>query len=487
MNYNAINIGTVVAVDDPDNIGRIKVWFSDDARLAGPTSVKDNKKAFNEFAGRTRWANYASPLSSMFRNDSTGQTTGYGFFPGTPKIQQQVLCFFANGNPDHCYWFAQPVQEGLTATVPKGTYTLDAGATSDKDRDNVADNYIPKDHFGNPIKALAAHIKKAFFSGGGSTNRQAASRTITRSFGRVKKDAVSTENNTVAGYTITEGSKTQLENQFGCWTSPCGQAIILDDDQQSQGIKFQTKTGHSIIMDDTNERIYIMPSKGETWIQLDSSGNIDLYCSRRLSVNAEWGINFTTSGQFRLHAKEGVHISSGDLEDSARTQAGPSTYKPHNQAESTSWTAGEIRIDSLKDINIRSGGNMKLHSKAATYFESDTTLNLHSAADTNTYSGGKNNTEAKGQIVEKAPQIHMNSFTAISDPSSVQANEEISFVPNRVPRHEPWARLLQNNFATNIVFEDQDAKTGFADDGRQDSRYQVGDNTIERESPFYQP
>jgi hypothetical protein len=94
-------------------------------------------------------------------------------------------------------------------------------------------------------------------------------------------------------------------------------------------VRIRTRTGHQILLHNSEDLIYIGNAKGTTWIELTSNGKIDIYAKDSISVHSENDINFTADRDINLTAKRNFNLNS----------AGP------NNLTATGAT------------NIRSGGN----------------------------------------------------------------------------------------------------------------------------------
>lgn len=232
------------------------------------------------------------------------------------------------------------------------------------------------------------------------------------------------------------------EPQTSCWVSPGFQAISLDDRAGNTRIRIRTVTGHQIILDDTNERIYIATNQGKSWVEMDSCGNIDVHSETRVSVHSAKDINLTAGETIRMSAKQ-IHMKST------------------NDTRITATT--DLSLHS--NANIRAGalGGMYLESVAATHINAGTTLFIKSGQNTNVNSGasvlitstGSNETRAGGNIVNSAPKIFNNSSAvAAQAPEAQLAGEKPAYHTNRVPQHEPWPRMMIDRIRADMVEEE---------------------------------
>lgn len=57
-------------------------------------------------------------------------------------------------------------------------------------------------------------------------------------------------------------------------------------------IRLRTRTGHQILMHNTEDLIYITNSRGTAWIELSSDGKIDIFAQDSISVHTQTDLNF---------------------------------------------------------------------------------------------------------------------------------------------------------------------------------------------------
>ena len=76
-------------------------------------------------------------------------------------------------------------------------------------------------------------------------------------------------------------------------------------------VRLRTRTGHQILLHNTEDLIYIGNAKGSTWIELTSNGKIDIYAQDSINVHSETDINFKADKNIRFEAGENVHIKAG--------------------------------------------------------------------------------------------------------------------------------------------------------------------------------
>lgn len=76
-------------------------------------------------------------------------------------------------------------------------------------------------------------------------------------------------------------------------------------------IRIRTRTGHQILLHNSEDLIYIGNARGTTWIELTSNGKIDIYAQDSISVHSENDINFTADRDINLTAGRNINSNAG--------------------------------------------------------------------------------------------------------------------------------------------------------------------------------
>jgi len=143
-------------------------------------------------------------------------------------------------------------------------------------------------------------------------------------------------------------------------------------------VRIRTRTGHQILMHNSEDLIYIGNAKGTSWIELSSNGKIDIYAQDSISLHTENDLNVTAD----------------------------------------------------RDINFQAGRNINFNASDNIFQTASTNWEIKAGSDGKITVGGQSNIKAGGNHVETASQIHMNG------PGAAEAAE--AKTPFRVPQHEPW-------------------------------------------------
>ena len=313
---DGITLGTVVDTNDPQQMGRLRVvcpgWNDS---MDSPLST-------------IPWASYASPLGGITPHTSMGpdksvktdSVTAYGMW-AIPKIGAQVLVMCVDGNPNFRVWIGCLYTQSTPHTMPHGRFSY-------QDSSNLSETGKPAGPFSTqeePILPLYNNLQKAFGTER-NTNYEWRTRGADFSVAAVDKAAIDATVSSLAddkdvevdGFTVRTGyglSRIQPDKTYEVTgknydslvyglTTPGFHAFSMDDREENCRIRIRTTSGHQIILDDTNERIYISTAEGNNWIEMDQAGNIDIHSERRISVHSAKDINFTTNESFRVTQKK---------------------------------------------------------------------------------------------------------------------------------------------------------------------------------------
>lgn len=264
-------------------------------------------------------------------------------------------------------------------------------------------------------------------------------------------------------------------------------------------LRLRTRTGHQILLHNSEDLIYIGNARGTTWIELTSNGKIDIYAEDSISVHTGQDLNFTAARDVNIEAGRNINAraqgreSGGNiqLESKADTNilaeanmkvdvfenqdvfiggyhkqsVGDSSH--HNVIGSAYTTTTEainhkagsgINQESGAAFNVLSGSALNLNSGSVLNVLSGSALNLNGGAAVNILGGGIVAIDgasvalmggAAGPAGPAGPAesaqeaetiepllIHDNSQIVPSDLSTIT----VKSIVKRIPSHEPWAQ-----------------------------------------------
>jgi len=157
-------------------------------------------------------------------------------------------------------------------------------------------------------------------------------------------------------------------------------------------VRLKTRTGHQILLHNSEDLIYIGNAKGTTWIELTSNGKIDIFAQDSISIHTENDLNITADRDINMHAGRDFNVKANR----------------------------NVNLESVANWQIVVGGDNKITTT------------------------GKTEINSGGNHVETAAQIHMNGPTATKAeplqtfklPGETETSEES--LHRRLPQHEPW-------------------------------------------------
>ena len=210
----------------------------------------------------------------------------------------------------------------------------------------------------------------------------------------------------------------------------------------SEYFRVRTRTGHQLLMHNSEDLIYIGNARGTTWIELTSNGKIDIYAQDSISVHTEVDLNIFANRDINLEAGRNINMKSG------------------GRLKADIGTDMELLIVSNGKITV--GGNWDQKIGGTTKISSAGDLNLATAGAAKYTSSGNTNIAALGNILESATEIQLNGTLAetakIAEqvvPLTVHDNVQtstsegwpvkryqagtIKSIMKRIPMHEPWA------------------------------------------------
>lgn len=396
-----INEGQVVKTDDPDQMGRVKIWV--------PALDGENFEIES-----LPWAEYA-PVIFGFTVDytagngsmTTDSHSSYGMW-SIPKIGASVFVFCVGGDPTRRAYFASSIRLHRNRSLPAGRNSdprNQPGPWGDAGDGSSTLNHIDPSY---------SNLREQF------QNKMTESETITRGLYERQVAQAAQDKDGKEGYSKTaQAGETYLDSQTSCWVTPGRHAIIFQDDPKFARVRVKTAEGHQIILDDANERIYISTAKGGSWIEMDLDGHIQIFGSESISVRSGADINFFADANINMEAGKSVNIKAdgGDIKLSA---------------------SQTIHLNAGKDGYFTTCG--ALHQNADGVFRISTkqNLDLKSAADVAMTAARGMDFNAGENMKSSAARIDLNGPAAKVATDAECAT--LADAPSVVPGHEPWIR-----------------------------------------------
>jgi hypothetical protein len=75
-------------------------------------------------------------------------------------------------------------------------------------------------------------------------------------------------------------------------------------------VRIRTRTGHQILLHNSEDLIYIGNARGTTWIELTSNGKIDIFAEDSISIHTKGDFNVTADKDINLTATGDINLKS---------------------------------------------------------------------------------------------------------------------------------------------------------------------------------
>lgn len=519
-----IMTGVVVSVNDPQQMGRIQVMVPNMGHTAKHATDRNLPWAAycTPFGGVDDPASRGIALQEQDKDSPYGSKTSgpvaYGWW-AVPRINARVMVFALDSDPNQLYWFGCIYPNSTPHTMPHGRYMAEGGTIPEGPLSSSESPIQP--YYNNSLKAFVNHSNYEWVSRGADyavaaihPNRAAASMGQNNSENNdgtislksdMRDESITEDDGNIIGKDLTYrqgyalskinpkkdtntdtdkekdlNTDKNLEPVTFSITTPGFHAISMDDRPENVRMRFRTSSGHQIILDDTNERIYISTSEGRNWFEMDADGHIYGYSEESISWSAAGDINFTSEKTIRMTGKKGIHLYSegGDIRiDTKKDLHANATGKVYLTTRDIEVTSekGAISITTLdiKTTNTVVEGSSKIHLKTNTLTNDASTFtvksgnckidssgNIQASGDVSTSTRSLNNHEHKyvpssGPPTDTIPSTPTS--TSASPPSAASAvvaeKAKNAFWTNVVPAHEPWARTFIKDSEQNVNHE----------------------------------
>jgi uncharacterized protein (DUF2345 family) len=255
----------------------------------------------------------------------------------------------------------------------------------------------------------------------------------------------------------------------------------------SEYFRIRTRTGHQILLHNSEDLVYIANSRGTAWIELTSNGKIDIFAEDSISVHTKNDFNFYADRDFNLECGRHVNIKAkgrlnGDFNQNIHLRAGSDMKVSVAESldlmigTSTKLTTGNsldvgvgtsTRFTTQETTNIYSGGDLKITGAANTDIKVGTSLKISastidvgasgaivifgSKVDINGPQAAAAAAAGQAKIAIEAPPLSLHDVpaTAVGNWAGTKYQAgTISTIMKRVPMHEPW--VLHEHLAPEL-------------------------------------
>ena len=483
--YEAI----VVSHLDPKRMGTLQVELLRNS-TAGNQPERSGQivtvKYMSPFAGST-------PISGNTANDDfQGTQKSYGMWMVPPTVGTKVLVLFAEGNIARGYWIGCVYDTYMNWMTPD-PWSGSENNNQEQGRPLPVGEYNKRttSTVGADPTAYLKPVNTDFYTAlarqglvdddirgpaNSSSRRELPSRTFGIStpgptdkrdgapkapIGPVEARAQAFSS-VLGGSSIVmdDGDDRQIRNSFAGQDAMVYTDLVANPDAttgiktipKGECMRFRTRTGHQILMHNSEDLIYIANAQGSTWIELTANGKIDIYAQDSVSIRTQNDLNVSADRDINLSASRDINMNAGrDYKLTVSNNSDVKVGSNHNMeigadenhyvgASQTIYVGGSgdklvvgaHKITSQATLDINTTGDRK-----------DTQANLDlSTGGYNYLTSGANTEINAGNIIATGDRIDLNGPTAASAASAAGAATADTAAPAlwpvRVPVHEPW-------------------------------------------------
>jgi hypothetical protein len=477
-------LATVVSHQDPSYMGilEVEILRPSGATQSGSEGQIHQVKYMSPFYGVTKRNDTATDPNA---NNFTNSQQSYGMWMIPPDVGTTVMVIFIDGDPKRGYWMGCVPSEHMNFMVPG------VAATESLVETVTGDNNVPEAHLGraptgeynklipennspkdpellkkplHPLHQLLINQGLSLDDIRGITTSSARRETPSMVFG------ISTpgpEDKTPSGRRGPKG-KAEWLIENAPLSRLGGSSFVMDDgddkfirmttanagppeyesiealpDKQAPSgdptvphnelVRIRTRTGHQILLHNSEDLIYIGNAKGTAWIELSSMGKIDIYADDSISVHTKADMNFYADRDINMEAGRNVNIKAAGTKSN-----------------------GKVHIESKLDTELIVGANLEIKTTGKNNFSSTLATNINSGKNLNLLSKVDTNIKAIGKIIQNASGYYSlpaaGGTSAVSELAAASTAKalttfdnfynatggKITSIMKRIPNHEPW-------------------------------------------------
>ena len=473
-------LAEIVDVKDPSYMGTLQVKI---LRGSTPgiylTGASISAKYMSPFYGVTS-LRYEGGNSKDF-ND-VQKSYGMWFVPPDPGTI--VMVIFVEGNANECYWIGCVPDGSQNHMVPGIAATMNSAITSAQ-LDKYKTKLLPvaefskstrdpsqgdTDSIARPVHPFADRLLAQGLLT--DTVRGVTSSSARRQLPKNATFVNATFGISTPGPIDKDGRKGRTGTDDKPVQSPVsrlgGSTFVMDDGDENGNnelVRIRTRTGHQILLHNSQDLIYIANAPGTAWIEMTSNGKIDIYAADSVSIHSEVDFNFRADRDINLEAGRNINVAAGgnwqvDTTGDFIVNASRNGILSFNS---------KLDIHASGDMKVESSNNV--HIKSTIIYET-ASKDIHIVAGTSVYQTASTdiNLKATGNIVQSAAIISTNSIPAVGGTKAESAEvatsldtqelpstsvakgwgdlykgKNIESIMNRVPMHEPWSQHESSN------------------------------------------
>ena len=335
-NTTGVYLGRIVNHLDTTFMGGVEVEILK-RTASGNVQEKIACKYASPFAGQT-------PYTGLGRGTDYGSSQkSYGFWAVPPDIGTQVIVLMPEGDYSQAYWVACVQDTAMNFSMPGNAGTTLNNIDPTKALPVAEYNKLTQDPAGSDptkvIKPANTYAQERLANAGldadwvRGTNTSSARRELpsmvfgistpgphdtsgpTHRYGPQNAQINAPYSRLGGSSFVMDDGDTSMHRRLSAKEGPPEYARTESGDVSgnpklpaNELIRIQTRTGHQIVMHNTEDLIYISHGSGDSWIEMTANGKIDIYSKDSISIRTETDLNFTADRDINFTAKENINM-----------------------------------------------------------------------------------------------------------------------------------------------------------------------------------
>lgn len=224
--------------------------------------------------------------------------------------------------------------------------------------------------------------------------------------------------------------------------------------------RIRTRTGHQLLLHNSEDLIYIGNARGTAWVEMTSNGKIDIFAQDSISIHTHTDLNIRADRDINLEAGRNFNIrtESGKFHAEIATDC---EWLVNNDSKLTVGAnqdiliGAKLKISANNDLDIATNTELKISATADLSIGSASELKMNG---TKINLNGPNNAETAAVADFVKPyDLRDNPATSITAGWETKRYQSgvVKSIMKRIPMHEPWP-LHENQAPDQLKPENTD-------------------------------
>jgi hypothetical protein len=232
----------------------------------------------------------------------------------------------------------------------------------------------------------------------------------------------------------------------------------------SEYFRVRTRTGHQILLHNSEDLIYIGNSRGTSWIELTSNGKIDIYAADSVSIHTQGDFNFRADRDINFEAGRNINVRAEgkyrqDIGEDFSSFIG-GDISTHTIGNMKSILEGSLTEKVGESLELSIGADQKIVVGASSHLTATGSIFSTAGVDSHFLSGARHVEYAErieikcdpatpailplaAQSARPDDRIILHDIDLVDasqkyKDTRYQTTEKVKSIMKRMPMHEPW-------------------------------------------------